>query len=407
MRRRWASPVLLLALAAAGCGSSHRVTVTATPSSSLADEPVDVVVRGLASHASATIRLTSVDATRTPWSASARFRADGRGSIDLVRSPAVSGYPATWEMGLTAMLQPGKALVDPFYRWWSTRAQTFDVTVRSGSRVVARTSYRRRASATKLLRRTTTVASAGFVGAYVAPTSDVRSALLLFGGSEGGLSPYLTTTAVFLATHGIASLAVGYFALPGTPPTLKRIPLEYFVRAIHWLQRQSHVTGRVAVMGTSRGSEAAQLLGAHFPALVDRVVAVVPSAVVNASYPNGTTAAWTLRGHPFPSIPFSPASDIPVERIRGPLMTICAGADEIWPSCTYASEIAQRRRAHGDAAHDVYLTAPEATHEQTAFLVPDLPGLVAGNLNVPGVVAAERDRERIWPQLLRFLGATP
>jgi hypothetical protein len=63
--------------------------------------------------------------------------------------------------------------------------------------------------------------------------------------------------------------------------------------------------------------------------------------------------------------------------------------------------------AHGVSAHDLSITAPGADHEQTATLVEGFPGLVALNLAVPAIVPAERDRERIWPRLLRFLGATP
>jgi pimeloyl-ACP methyl ester carboxylesterase len=167
-------------------------------------------------------------------------------------------------------------------------------------------------------------------------------------------------------------------------------------------------------MGTSRGSEAALLLGVHFPRLVGKVVGVVPSSVVNVSYPVETTSAWTLHGRPLPyehligyvGDDADPAT-IKVEQIRGPVMTICAGADDVWPSCPFSRAIARRRRAHGGAASDVNLTAPGATHVETAALVPGIPGFVSEDYDGFGVVAAERDRERIWPQLLRFLGAAP
>jgi dienelactone hydrolase len=404
----------VLSLAAPGCGSSHHVSVTATPSPSLEDEPVDVAVRGLPAHAVATIRLTSIDAAGARWAASARFRTDAHGHVDLARQAPISGYPGVWPLGLTELLSPSRALTVRVYRWSTTRPAAFHVSVSSQGRMVARTTYRRQLAFTRIVRETASVDHDGFVGDYVAPAGKPRAAVLLFGGSEGGLAPYVQTLAAHLAGHGVAALAIGYFGLPGTPDGLSRIPLEYFVRATRWLQAKSSLRGRITVMGTSRGSEAALLLGAHFPDLVGRVVGVVPSSVVNAAYPISVTSAWTLHGRPLPyEQSFGYAGDshdpatIPVERIRGPLMTICAGADDIWPSCSFARAIAGRRRAHGAAAHDVYATAAGATHVETAELVPGIPGFVSADFDGFGVVASERDRERIWPQLLRFLGATP
>jgi acyl-CoA thioester hydrolase/bile acid acetyltransferase-like protein/bile acid acyltransferase/acyl-CoA thioester hydrolase-like protein len=412
-RLRCASPLVLLAIAAAGCGASHNVTVSATPAESLVDEPVDVVVHGLAPGAPATIRLTSTDAAGTPWSASARFRTAADGTIDLARNAPVSGYPGAWELGLNDYLEPARALAAPYYHWHGTQPQTFRVSVEQGGHAVARTSYVRRETAARLVHATTTVAHDGFVGWYAAPASARRCSIVLWGGSEGGLSRYLVVTADLLAAHGCAALAVGYWALPGTRQELSLVPLEYFARAIHWLQRRTGSSGRVTVLGVSRGSEAAQLVGADFPSLVDRVVAVVPSSVVNAAWPLGAGSAWTLHGRPLPyehaprwGDPADRAA-IPVERIAGPLLTICAGLDELWPSCIYAKAIHRRRVAHGVSAHDLSITAPGADHEQTATLVEGFPGLVALNLAVPAIVPAERDRERIWPRLLRFLGATP
>jgi hypothetical protein len=51
-----------------------------------------------------------------------------------------------------------------------------------------------------------------------------RPALLIFGGSEGGLSG--TLIAALLAAHGYPALALAYFNAPGLPATLSDIPLE-------------------------------------------------------------------------------------------------------------------------------------------------------------------------------------
>jgi uncharacterized protein len=116
--------------------------------------------------------------------------------------------------------------------------------------------------------------------------------VLLLGGSEGGLPSPLV--ADMLAGQGYDVLGVGYFGLPGLPSTLSGIPLEYFARALRWLARQPGVDpAKIAVLGVSRGSEAAQLLGVHYPGLVHAVIASVPSDAALCS-PGCRTAAWTL-----------------------------------------------------------------------------------------------------------------
>ena len=52
----------------------------------------------------------------------------------------------------------------------------------------------------------------------------------------------------------------------------------------------------------SRGSEAALLLGAYFPQLVNGVIAGVPSSVVNPGWPDTSQPAWTLGGRPLPAV---------------------------------------------------------------------------------------------------------
>src|SRR4051812_41431177 len=149
--------------------------------------------------------------------------------------------------------------------------------------------------------------------------------VVLWGGSTPG-EPQ-GDVAARLAAAGHPTLSLAYFGAPGLPRELESIPLEYFATAIRAFDRLPGVDGRrLVVYGVSRGSEAALLVGAHFPRLVHGVIAVAPSSKV---YPAvlRRRPAWTLRGRP---LPYALADDarggfdapavIPVERIRAPIL---------------------------------------------------------------------------------------
>src|ERR1039458_4212970 len=89
--------------------------------------------------------------------------------------------------------------------------------------------------------------------------------------SRSNTSPGPCARWALVPTNAYPALGVAYSAEPGLPQTLSRIPLEYFAGALRWLARQPGVDpARIAVLGVSRGSEAAQLPGVYYPNLVHR-----------------------------------------------------------------------------------------------------------------------------------------
>src|SRR5581483_7241842 len=115
---------------------------------------------------------------------------------------------------------------DPFgvYFWNTSHPLRFTLTVSAGPRTLARSSFTRRWSGTPLVTKSVTGAGGGFVGDFFAPPGRARRpAVLVFGGSEGGLSTYLL--AGRFAADGDPALALAYFDEPGLPQTLTNIPL--------------------------------------------------------------------------------------------------------------------------------------------------------------------------------------
>jgi dienelactone hydrolase len=354
--------------------------------------------------------LRSTDAKGVAWRSSAVYTSDGDGRLDLARdAPAAGSYSGAWGSGLLVAMRPADPSVPAYL--WSKHPLTFVLKASVAGKTAAVTRFRRWFGPEGPPRHTS-LAKDGFVGDYLPSTAPGKHlAVLAFGGSNGGDGP--TFLAALLAAHGYPSLSLAYFRKPGLPQSLSRIPLEYFARALRWLARQPGVDPhRILVLGISRGSEAALLLGVHYPKLVHGVIAAVPSNVANAAFPNPDQPAWTLGGKSIPyTLQFNnpaptdvPAAVIPVERIRGPIFLVCGGLDAVWGSCPYSEAIVRRLDAHHSPHRHELFRARLGGHLVGA-VVPYEPGFVAFDPTEETTVANEQARERLWPRLLAFLAA--
>ena len=354
--------VLAAAAALAGCtgGGTDQpgaAAMSVSPGTALLDVPVTVSVRGLPARARTTVTAKATDAGGTTWSASAQFDATGAGVVSLDQPSSGGSYSGANPMGLFVFMAPPAA--DSEKTIFNVPDAGYDVALQAvvGGRVVATATARRQSpKAVDVMEKQLRPATGGIYGNLYLPKAAAakRPAVLAFGGSNGGLER--TFDAALLAAHGYPSLALAYFKAPGLPQSLANIPLEYFTKALAVLRAQPGVDPEhVLVMGYSRGGEAALLLGAYFPRLVNGVIAGVPSSVVNPGFPDGRPA-WTVRGRPLPAVTGSeagqpspaeaPQAIIPVEKIHGPILLTCGRLDVAWPSCPYTDAITTRLSAH-------------------------------------------------------------
>jgi len=415
--------------------------LSATPRSALVDEPFAIAVENVAPGARVSIRSRLVDDTGVTWSAAAAFRADDRGRVDLRRDAPEPGgsYEGVEPMGLMWSLRAeGDGPGNPLHFRRSLDPLQLRIEVAAGSGATATATLERLSIAPDV--RRTAVRDRGLVGSFFERVAGPAPALVVLGGSGGGLSEPL---AALFASHGFATLALGYFAAPGLPDELKNIPLEYFETAFDWLSEQRSVRGeRVGIVGASRGGDLALLLGVTFPR-VGAVVSYAPSALVYGGL--GRTAgnpgpAWLYRGEPVPwfqpktppaplpatapkgGIPLTPGflkgledheaverALIPVERVNGPIMLVSGDDDQMWPSSRYASMIMRRLRERGHAFADQHLAYPGCGH---LVNFPYVPTTVDSSKHpVTGHVFAyggtpegqAHAREDSWPKVLAFL----
>lgn len=272
----------------------------------------------------------------------------------------------------------------------------------------------------------------GLVANYY-PAQTSAPGIVVFGGSDGGLSAAVDGTARALHEDGFSVLAISYWGAPGQEPRMENLPLEYFDTAVSWLQDQPEVApDAIGVFGGSKGGEAALLVASRNPA-VTAVVANVPSHVAWAGIDSAEFwrmgnigSTWSADGQPVPYVPYAnsartrdifelyrtslaenPAAvekaRIRVDRTAAPIMMVCGEADNLWPSCQMAREVERFARANGKT--DVTLLAyPEAGHlVQGPPAQPDseeYANLDYGGGTVAGTQAARKDS---WPQVLKFL----
>lgn len=216
----------------------------------------------------------------------------------------------------------------------------------------------------------------------VRPDRPTGTGVVLAAGSSGRVD---VDRARVLADGGATVLAIRWFGGPGQPAGPYGVPLETFVGALDLLAPECD---RLALVGTSFGAEASLLVSA-VDHRVAAVAAFAPSAYVWGGHDGDRwTSHWTWQGEPLPYLPFVedwvPASDppaflafyarsvaaaapvvvddatIPVERIRGSVLLVAGGDDQVCPSVDFARVVADRRAAAG-LATDV-LTHPDAGH---------------------------------------------
>ncbi len=387
----------LLCTLSATPSTANAARLTVTPASGLIDAPFHVVLRDVLPGTRVTLSAARPDARGRTWTAVGEYAVDADGTVDVEVAPSLGGsYEGVSPHGLWCSALPvAPAKLSEYVAQLPDHpemgtAPDLDVVGVYRVELTATIAGKSVASATATrsygpVTRTQEVTAAGRVRGmlYLPPAGAVPGIpVVVLAGSGGGLP---RAQAALLAAHGHPALAQGLFDYKDLPSTLRAIPLEMVRAGAKWLEQRTGAK-RVAVMGTSRGSEGAGLAASYFPEDFAAAVVYVPSHLSNGAFAPGLReleAAWTLTGKPLPadtgetdsnnaaddmkahqppgfigtpyylktwSDPKVAAVDgIPFERMAGPVLAIGAGADEMWPSFIGAVQIGRRLAAHGKA----------------------------------------------------------
>lgn len=419
------------------CSSHASLIIEVSPQETMFDEPVSIRILNCPENKPVKLRSTMFDDDSVEWVSVNTFMPEN-GVIDAASMSPISGtYDTIDAMGFIWSMKP-KDLKKPVL-FSSKKLTPLEIQIEvflddtlAAVNTISRLRIRPYVSRTDIHEE-------GLVGTLFVPKgAKNKPGIIDLTGSAGGLNEIRPA---LLASHGYVTFALSYFGSESLPKTLTNIPLEYFEKAIQFLKQQEGVDpNRIGIIGGSRGGELSLLVGSTYSE-IKCVIGYVPSSF---RCPGEEGAAWTFKGEPLPfistagdmqllteiqkkaasgeAVNFTPwfesvirnrdelrDSEIPVEKINGPILLISGQDDKIWPSAQLSEIAVQRLKANGFDHKIMHLTYPDAGHrigppfKPTTTLEAVHP--VNGVLMKLGGTAAGNAHACAdsWEQLLTFL----
>lgn len=377
--------------------------ISIQPSEVFIDEPVSIRLSGFGANQKVTIRATTVGTafpdvidTGKVLESRATFQTDANGAVDLEKQAPLSGsYAIADGMGLfwsmtenpakarSASSDPAPTLLNAVqYRY------TFTAEV-EGKDVAEATIIQNLGSASVVA---TDVSEKGVLGQFYRPTGDGPFPVVItLGGSAGGLPHQLPRV---LAAHGYAVLSLAYFNYTSPvdntslPNSLYMIPVEYFGKAIEWLQSQPGVDPeRIGLIGTSVGGTVALQVATIYPQIKTVIVIGSPTVMQDRDL------SYQGQDSPF---------DIPIEKINGSILLISGDKDSQLNSVKFGELAVGRLKENNFSFPYRHMINPGAGHlisfpyVQRAIEIYQGGGSPQANAQAAAV---------IWPVVLEYLAA--
>lgn len=421
-------------------------TLAVDPAEPMLDERIDVRASGVDAGEQVTIEV-EMDWGGVDYTASGTYEADEEGVVDpTTQAPVAGTYQGVRPMGLFWSMTPAAEDADPGPI--PARLLTTVHLVRRGD-VAATAEVVRRSRPTGVARRS--IDANGIpADLYLPPGDGPHPGVVVLGGSDGGkpdrAMPWL------LASRGYAVLGPAYFGAEGSPAdALAEVPVEAVEGAVDWFGERERVQrAPVAVVGRSRGSELAFLLGGRLER-VRCVVGIVPSGVafegLTPSFRPAGTGAWSVAGTSNAYVPLDMGlrdmagyawsiirdepmtvrgayaealaeadpetvadAELPAEFTDGPITLLAAEDDRVWDSPGFARRLRDRL---ADTDYDSRVDCrvyPDAGHAISVPYLPTVGRAVAGDGRAklamggtpPGYAAADEDA---WASILETLAA--
>ena len=419
---------------------NDKCKINIQPTESLADQPLTTLkIKCLTPNREVTIRARTRDEAGTSWMSWGTFKTDGSGSIDVSKQAPLTG---TFSMPdpsaiLWSMRPNGDMTIPvPMFKKNTVTPLSIEVSVEIDEETFAQTSIERifNPQETEVIR--IPVDQKGVTGTLFYPASPgPHPAVICLSGSGGGFNE---PRASLLAAHGYAAFALAYFGAGSLPKELHEIPVEFFEKALSWLEKIDSIDcDRIAVYGYSKGGELALLLSSLYPH-IKAVAAFSGSSFVWQGLRFGRpSSSWTQGGNILPylrmkvrfhtilrlfcgkTVAFRDSYErglkasqnvdhatIRVEKIGGPIFLVAGTDDQVWPAADFADTIVERLKQHEHRYPCKYFREEGAGH---LVCMPYLPSAqVFGNLifTSSNIELGSIAMIKAWAAMLEFFAET-
>ncbi|XP_063864232.1 acyl-coenzyme A thioesterase 1-like isoform X4 [Scylla paramamosain] len=409
--------------------------VVVEPPSCLHDESVNISVDGLTPEDEVTLVASMTDTRGVLFMSFAHYKADGNGQVDVSTMESLGGsYRGVFTMGLLSSLLPA------LEKHKFTRFFKRDV---ENPNIVTVSVFQGHLSNEELVAedRSEPLSTATHLRHYMAPGvqripvryGKVRGCLFLppgdgpfpgvvdMFGSAGGLLEYRSAQ---LASRGIASLALAFFAYDDLPKSLEEFNMAYFEEAVEFLLKHEKVEKpNMGVIGISKGGDLALSMSTFIPE-------VTAGVCINGSISN-IQSRLNLHDRSIPGLDFDlgkieivdgtmdcyesvndpkeyPETIIPIERADANFLFLVSCDDRNWKSEMFADLAVERLRLAGKTNYTVN-KYPGAGHllepPYSTFCWASYHKMIRASMLWGGSLRPHIDAQvHAWNTLLTFLG---
>lgn len=387
------------------------------------DKLVQVKVEGLAPHKPVELRSKLVDDRGVIFKASARYKADEIGQVDVSRAPSLGGsYTGVEPMGLFWSLAPEtphskllkKNVLSP------ALVEIEALNGETGELLASETNER--GFMTEGMKRIPVQEGRIRGVLFIPPGKGPFPGIVDLYTYGGGLAE---PRASLLANKGYVVLALAYQRYQDLPKKPKKLDLEYFEEAVTYLRKQPQVKGPgIGIISISHSGGLALSMSSFLSGISATVCinGCIGNTVLPLHYkdivfppliPEIENVQITDSGLidirdalPHTSLEEHRASLFPIERASCQFLFAVSEDDHNWNSAVFAKHAAATLRSHGKESFKV-ITYPKAGH----FLeVPHMPycpssfhAAVGGNVVFGGEPKAHSDAQLdLWERVQEF-----
>nr|XP_019953003.1 PREDICTED: acyl-coenzyme A thioesterase 1-like [Paralichthys olivaceus]XP_019953004.1 PREDICTED: acyl-coenzyme A thioesterase 1-like [Paralichthys olivaceus]XP_019953005.1 PREDICTED: acyl-coenzyme A thioesterase 1-like [Paralichthys olivaceus] len=358
----------------------------------LFDKLVQVKVDGLAPFKPVELRSKLVDDRGMIFKASASYKADETGRVDVSRAPSLGGsYTGVEPMGLFWAMSPDtshskllkKNVLSPIL------VEIAAVSQETGELLISETVER--GFMTEGMRRVPVQEGRIRGVLFIPPGKGPFPGIVDLYTLGGGLSE---PRASLLANKGFAVLALAYYGYQDLPKMPSKLDLEYFEEAVTFLKNQPEVKGPgVGIISISHSGALALSMSSFLNGITATVcingcigntafplhykdIVIPPLPAVTKNVKITDSGLFCIHDFiPGPTLEKNQASLIPIERASCHFLFAVSEDDQNWNSALFAQHAAATLRNHGKEESCQVVTYPKAGH----FLeVPHMPFCPSG-----------------------------